>query len=271
MAEWLSAPEFPVRVNVLLPTTALVPAVRLTLCGVPGVSVSVAGCAVTPAGSPAIATDTAPAKELVETAFTLICCPAPPDTTVRALGAAVKVKSPAGAATVSVTAIEWLSVPEVPKSVKVPLPTTALALALRLTVCAVPGVSVSVAGCAVTPAGPVIATDTVPAKPFDGAAVTLSDCPAPPAISIRLDGMADREKSAAGVVPDESPVATREPPPQDTSARQNRELKHHAKAFEETPMSRLRSSEKGTRRFPVNAFSLQLTLNDRSFAMGCVK
>ena len=102
------------------------------------------------------------------------------------------------------------------------------------------GVRLSVAGCAVTPAGPAIATDTIPVKPFVGAALTLSCCPAPPAINVKLEGVADNEKSAAGVVPAPSPVATCDPPPQDTSPRQSRELKQ-AEAFEKTLISRLRS------------------------------
>src|SRR3984957_11607430 len=116
------------------------------------------------------------------------------------------------------------------------LPATALGLALRLTLCGVPGVSVSVAGCTVTPAGPVIATETGPVKPFVEAALTLSCCPAPPAISVRLEGVADREKSAAGVRPAPFPVAECDPLPHDTSPRQSRELQHQANAFEETPM-----------------------------------
>jgi hypothetical protein len=118
------------------------------------------------------------------------------------------------------------------------LPETAFALAVRLTLCGVPGVSVSVAGCAVTPAGsPVIATDTIPVKPFNPAALTLSCCPAPPAIGVTLEGITDKEKSAAGVVLGASPAAAWDPLPHDTTAKNSREHKHHAKAFEETPMS----------------------------------
>jgi hypothetical protein len=44
-----------------------------------------------------MATLTIPAKPLEETAFTLICCPAPPARSVTAAGVMVTVKSPAGA------------------------------------------------------------------------------------------------------------------------------------------------------------------------------
>jgi hypothetical protein len=81
-----------------------------------------------------MATDTGAANEFVETAFTLSVCPAPPATRVSALGATFSEKSPAAAATTdSDTAIEWLNVPDVPVSVKVPPPATASAPALTLT------------------------------------------------------------------------------------------------------------------------------------------
>src|SRR6266566_4806220 len=97
VAEWLRAPEVPVKVTMALPAAALAPAVTVTVCAVPGVKLSDAGCAVTPTGSPAIATFTIPVKPLTGTAFTLICCPAPPGTTEMLAGVAVRVKSPAAA------------------------------------------------------------------------------------------------------------------------------------------------------------------------------
>ena len=67
-----------------------------------------------------------------------------------------------------------MSVPAVPVKVSVKLPATALAEAVTVTVCADPGVRVTVAGCAVTPVGnPVIATVTTPVNPFAGTAFTL--------------------------------------------------------------------------------------------------
>jgi hypothetical protein len=46
-------------------------AVKVTLCAVPGTSVSVAGDAVTPEGSPVIATETVPLKEFLAVDKTL--------------------------------------------------------------------------------------------------------------------------------------------------------------------------------------------------------
>ena len=56
----------------------------------------------------------------------------------------------------------------------VALPDAADDAAVIVTVCAVPGVRVNVAGLAVTPDGsPATVTVTVPVKPFCGAAFTL--------------------------------------------------------------------------------------------------
>jgi hypothetical protein len=98
LAEWLSAPEVPVKVTMALPAAALAVAVTVTVCAVPGVKLRVAGCAVTPVGNPAIATFTIPVKPLAGAAFTLICCPPPPGTSGALAGAVVRVKSPAAAA-----------------------------------------------------------------------------------------------------------------------------------------------------------------------------
>jgi hypothetical protein len=62
-----------------------------------------------------------------------------------------------------------------------------------------PGINVSVAGFAVTPPGsPVIATVTVPVKPFIAVARTLTGEPAAPATMVSAAGDTASEKSAAG-------------------------------------------------------------------------
>jgi hypothetical protein len=86
-----------VKVNIALPTAAFAAAVNVIFCAVPGVRESVAGCAVTPAGNPVIATLTTPEKLLDGTAFTLICCPVPPERSVTLAGVVVRVKSPSAA------------------------------------------------------------------------------------------------------------------------------------------------------------------------------
>lgn len=55
-AECINVPEVPVSVAVEDPAAVPVGAVRVSVEAVPGVSVNDDGCAVTPAGSPVIAT-----------------------------------------------------------------------------------------------------------------------------------------------------------------------------------------------------------------------
>src|SRR5208337_962223 len=63
--------------------------------------------------------------------------------------------------------------------------------------------SVSVGGFAVTPVGsPLIATVTIPVKPFAGTAFTLICCPMLPATSATVAGEGDNEKSAANRSPE---------------------------------------------------------------------
>jgi hypothetical protein len=68
-----SIPAVPVRVNIVLPAIAAVEAANVTVWAVPGVSVSMAGCAVTPVGKPVIATDTVLVKPLTGVALMLTC------------------------------------------------------------------------------------------------------------------------------------------------------------------------------------------------------
>jgi hypothetical protein len=73
------APEVPVKTTVVFAAAAPAPAVKLTCCGVPTVSVRVAGEAVTPDGAPAKVTVTA--------------CAEPPAVRLALAGLAVKEKS----------------------------------------------------------------------------------------------------------------------------------------------------------------------------------
>jgi hypothetical protein len=213
VAVCVNDPELPVKVIVVLPAVAAAEAVMVTLCVTPGVSVSAEGCAVTPLGNPLIATDTVPLNPLIAATFTLICCPVPPAPRAIAVGVEDKVKSGTGAGReiVSAAVITWLSVPELPVRVIIALPAVVAAEAVIVTLCATPGVSISVEGCAVTPLGsPLIATDTVPLNPLTGTALTLICCPAPPDISEIAVGVEDKEKSGAGS----------DPPPQEAVTKQ---------------------------------------------------
>jgi hypothetical protein len=89
-------------------------------------------------------------------------------------------------------------VPEVPVKATVSADATAVDAAVSVVLCAVPGVRVSVGGFAVTLVGsPLIATVTVPVKPFTGTTFTLTCCPGLPATSVTVAGSVVSEKPAA--------------------------------------------------------------------------
>lgn len=74
-----------------------------------------------------------------------------------------------------------------------------VAAALKVELWEVPGVRLSVAGFAVTPAGrPAIDTVTLPANEFNGFAVTLTGEPEAPAVMVSEAGATDRLKSGGG-------------------------------------------------------------------------
>jgi hypothetical protein len=75
---------------------ALLAALSVMFCALPGVSVSVIGLAVTPAGSPLMVTVTIPVNPFAGTAFTLIACPKPPAVSATVIGANVIEKSAVG-------------------------------------------------------------------------------------------------------------------------------------------------------------------------------
>ncbi len=87
-----SAPDVPVNVSVE-PNDADPDADTVTICAVPGVSVRVVGVAVTPVGSPEIATVTGALNPFTAFAVTLTC-PLPPTLTARLAGVAARPKSP---------------------------------------------------------------------------------------------------------------------------------------------------------------------------------
>lgn len=86
----------------------------------------------------------------------------------------------------------------------------AVIAAVRVTVCAAPGVSVRDAGFAVTPVGrPVIATATLPVKEFIAFAVTLTGEPVAPATKVSDAGERVSEKSGGGAAIVAATVAVR--------------------------------------------------------------
>ena len=198
--------KFSVAVEADVPAAAA----RVMFCGAPGVRLSVDGFAVTPAGRPLIATATVPVNELMAVDEMLTWEPTAPGVSVRAVGDMVRLKS-GGGATVSVTIVVRVSIPDVPVSINVAVPAAAVVAAVRAMVCAAPGVRVSIDGWALTPAGsPEIATATAPANPFVGDALTLICCAAPPGTRVTVVGAEARLKSLTG--------SGLEPPPQESNA-----------------------------------------------------
>jgi len=90
-----SKADVPVKVTVALPDTAFDAAVNVVLCGVPGVSLSVDGLAVTPEGSPLGLTLMVPVKPLIAVALTARSCDEPV-VIERLLGESVREKSGGG-------------------------------------------------------------------------------------------------------------------------------------------------------------------------------
>jgi hypothetical protein len=179
-----------------------------------------------------------PVKEFIGFAVILTGDPVAPTVMESEVGDRTRVKS-GGGEMVAVTVVVCESIPEVAVRVSMTLPAVAAADAVRDTVCAVPGVSVSMAGCAVTPLGsPVIATDTMLVKPFIGAALMLICCAVPPASRVTVVGMADMEKSAvgAGAGAGVGSGAGLELPPQEVRTRLTR-VAHAQSTFEQERIS----------------------------------
>jgi hypothetical protein len=126
-----------------------------------------------------------------------------PETNVWEAGVTVSEKSVAAAVVVSATVAVWLSLPEVPVKVTVAEPAVTALLAVKVMLCALPAVKLSVAGFAATPVGnPLSATVTGAENPFIALAVTLTGCPAAPPVTEAVAGETPREKSAEALFED---------------------------------------------------------------------
>jgi hypothetical protein len=197
VAALLRLPDEPVKVTVVEPVAAVAEAVSEILWATPGVRVSVEGLAVTPLGSPVIATATGLANPLTESAMMLVLCPAAPKVRVSEEGERSKQKLGGEVETVSATVAVWLSVPELAVKVMVAVPAAEVQAAARVIFCAVPGIRLKVEGDKVTPEGiPVAETDTVPENSLSAVAITLITCPAPPEVRVAAEGERVTEKSA---------------------------------------------------------------------------
>jgi hypothetical protein len=164
-AVWVKLPE--VAVNVAVDDPAAVPAgaFKVRVAAVPGVNVTADGCAVTPAGNPLMATCTVLENPFWGDASNDKLPDAPPDVKLRFAGMTLKEKSGGGAAAVTLSDAVVLMVCPLTAVVNmtVAVPMLAEEAAVQVSVTAVPGVNVSVAGLMLTPAGsPDTATVTAP-------------------------------------------------------------------------------------------------------------
>lgn len=207
LAVCVSEPEVPLKTTLALPACALLAAVSVKLCGVPGVSEADAGLAVTPAGNPLTATLAVPVKPFTAVAVTWTGCPVPPMVRPRDWGLRASEKSACaggGAVTVMASETVCVSVPEVPVKVAVadPAAVPAGAYTLRTVIAGAdpgPGVSVTDDGCTFTPVGkPEKATCTLEEKPLTGVAVRETVDAKPLATKANEAGLMLSEKSAGG-------------------------------------------------------------------------
>jgi len=118
VAECVSDPEVPLNVTVALPTAAFEAAMRVTFSGVPGLRVSAAGDALTPAGRPLIATATGELKPFPPVTIRVTGCPVAPAVSFRLAGTAVRVKSAGGGGADTLSARFALCVSEPDVAVK---------------------------------------------------------------------------------------------------------------------------------------------------------
>jgi hypothetical protein len=152
-AVWVMEPE--VAVNVTVPDCAAVPdaAVSETVAAVPGVSVSWAGWAVTPAGRPVIVTATFAANPFWGVASRDTVPGVPFAVRVVDVGVMVKEKSCGAGWTVMEACALAVWVPMVAVKLAMAVAAGAEGLAVNCTAVGVPGVSERVDGVRVTPVG----------------------------------------------------------------------------------------------------------------------
>jgi hypothetical protein len=188
----------PVNTTLALPNWALFAAVRVTLWGVPGVSESDAGLAVTFAGKPLRATLTLPVKPFSAVAATWTGNPVAPGVRLSDCGVTASEKSGDGAKppTVIARGAVWVSAPDVPVKVAVAEAAAVPTGAVRESVAAVPGVSVMDDGCTVTPEGkPATVTCTLEENPFRPVASRETVAGVPLAVRVTAAGITLKEKS----------------------------------------------------------------------------
>jgi hypothetical protein len=185
-------PDVPVSVTVDDPAAVPAGAVSVSVAAVPGVSVREDGCAVTPAGRPAIATCTLEENPFWGAASTETVPAVPSDVKVNVAGVTPSEKSAGGggaAWTESEACVLTLWPLELAVNVAIAVAATAEDAAVNINGEAAPGVTESVAGESVTPLG---RPDTaIVVAPVPAGAVNSREAvfPVPPAVRLMMEGV----------------------------------------------------------------------------------
>lgn len=183
-------PDVPVIVIVVVPASAVVPAVKVrTLVEVAGFGLKEA---VTPFGSAEVVKVTLPLKPPCGVMVIVLVSPAPPLATLTADGAAERLKLCTGAVTVRLMVVLPVVLPEMPETVTVTVPVAAVEVADKVSVLVV---EVGfVLNDAVTPLGkPEAERVTLPLKPPTSVTVIVL-VPLLPCKTLTLLGEADSVK-----------------------------------------------------------------------------
>jgi hypothetical protein len=193
---WVSPPEMPVMVTVTVPVAAVLLAVnvrRLVL-----VAGFVPNAAVTPEGSPVALSVTLPVNPFAGVTLIVLVPPVPPWVIVPLAGDADRPKfGVTGAFTVNETVVVCVKLPEMPVMVTLTVPVVAVLLAVNVSRLVL--VAGFVPKAAVTPEGsPEALSVTLPLKPLVGFIAIVLVLPAPPCVTVTLDG--DGNKLKFGVV-----------------------------------------------------------------------
>jgi hypothetical protein len=169
-------------------TAVAAAAVRLRVAAVPGVRVSDEGRAVTPEGSPEIATDTLAEKPLTAVANTETVDAVPFDGKLTEAGLTLSEKSAAAACTEREPWVLTAWPPMVVLKETIAVDVAAEAAAVSVTGKAVPGVSESVDGETETPVGNPDTVTVAALVPAGAVSSREACCPLPPAVSWMLEG-----------------------------------------------------------------------------------
>ena len=148
----VSEPDVPVKATVAIVAKALLGAEKVTVCGLPTVTVSAEDDAVTPAGKPDICTEALDENPFRGVRLTAVCA-VPPGAIEIDTGLNAKEKSGGGAVICTARSIVCVSEADVPVRTSVVVVAAALLAAVKTTVWGLPALTVYVGAEAVTPAG----------------------------------------------------------------------------------------------------------------------